>query len=106
MSRRTGREIPLEGRVRDTERWPTNISWPAPIDQRLDALRNLAIDAGESTSLSRAELLAALVAAAEPDGAALRGALERYRLASVRDIALNTEDEDVIILSQRRPGRR
>lgn len=106
MVRRTKREIPLDSRLRDTERWPTSVSWPAPVDQRLDALREIAIEEGESTALSRSELLAALVTDAPAEGTALRRILERYRLAEVRDVVLGGSESDVVVLSERRPGRR
>lgn len=103
------REIPLDEQVRRSERWTTSVSWPAPVDQRLSALVDLAIEAGEPDSLSRAELLAALVCSADASGAALREALGAYRTAKVGQIALTEETADgggVVRLSERRPGRR
>jgi len=81
----------------------------APVDQRLSALVRRAIDAGESDSLTRSELLAALVLHAPDDGEALHQIIRRYRKAQVRD-AVVTDGEapvaDLVLLEERKPGRR
>jgi hypothetical protein len=103
------KEFDLDARVRDVEVWSTSMRWPAPIDRRLDGLVECAKDAGEG-QLSRGELVAALVATAEEDGAKLRKALEHLRLAKVRDVTLQRDQVGpgarVIALDARRPGRR
>jgi hypothetical protein len=96
--------------VRFCEKWATNVTWPAPVDERLKALLEAAVEAGEAHPLSRSELLAALVCTAPADGDALRQMLDRYRRAKVGDIAIrppgsDVADQDVIVLSERRPGR-
>jgi hypothetical protein len=98
--------------VRDCERWTSSIAWPAPIDLRLKELVDRAIDAGEAHTLSRSELLAALVAVAPTDGEKLREALVWYRKATVADVATGasrpSDDRttNIIVLETRQPGRR
>lgn len=108
MPRRHPREARPEEKLRQCERWTTNVSWPAPIDQRLTRLVQVAVDAGEAESLSRSELLAALVLHAPKSGAKLRGILDRFRRAPAKEALVRDDDlrDDVIILEERRPGRR
>jgi hypothetical protein len=102
------RTVAAASSLRGAERWTTNVSWPAPIDQRLSLLVDLAIDAGEPTSLTRAELLAAFVFDAPDDGAKLRAMLGRYRKAKAGEAAVGdaSEASRVLVLTKRRPGRR
>ena len=107
MSRKRPREIDVTERLRDTEKWSSSLSWPAPIDMRLSGLVDLAIDAGEA--LSRAELLAALVLSAPADGEQLGKLVRSYRtsLVGAARIARGGEPEkNVIVLAERKPGRR
>lgn len=109
MRDRRPREFDPDQRLRHCDKWPTSFSWPAPMDSRLNALVDAAIDAGEADALSRAELISALVLSAPLDGEHLRELLGRYRKASVRDalpFALEGREEGVVQLSERRPGRR
>lgn len=110
MPKRSRKSVSPDEPVRRGERWTTSISWPAAVDERLRALTDEAIDAGEADTLARNELLAALVCDATSDGAELRSILERYRQARVADIqvaSMETHPEDgVIYLQDRRPGRR
>ena len=104
---RPRRAIPLDGKIRHAEKWQTNVSWPAPIDERLSDLVDLAVEAGESDTLSRSEILAALVFAAEPSGLLLREQLSSFRTADVREALIRPPDgPNVIELRVRRPGRR
>jgi hypothetical protein len=93
--------------VRYCEKWSTNILWPAPIDERVKALVKLAVKAGEPDSLTRSELIAALVLMAPADGDALLDMLRRYRKATVRDaiVAEDGKPAKLIVLSERKPGR-
>lgn len=102
------RSVATEGLVRRGERWTTSISWPAVIDERLRALVDVAIEAGETDSLARNELLAALVADAPADGVALRQLLSSYRQMQVRELILPpmAQGAGVVYLSDRQPGRR
>ena len=106
MARKRPREIPSSELVRRGERWATSFNWPAPIDAQLDALVELAVEAGESDSLPRTELIAALVASAPTDGSQLRAYLERYRSVTVGELSQVDDLEDVIRLKDRQPGRR
>jgi hypothetical protein len=110
MPRKYPREISHADVIRQCEKWPTNIMWPAPIDKRLSGLVDLAIDEGEQDSLSRSELLAALVLAATTDGEKLVALLRTYRKATVGQSVVRRANEprggNVITLDERRPGRR
>lgn len=110
MSRKFPRDVPHGEPLRTCERWNTSLSWPCPIDGRLDGLVRLAIEAGEGESLTRAELLAALVLAAEPDGDGLVNVLRTYRRAKAGDAVLpsggDQADGNVIRFGARKPGRR
>lgn len=110
MTRRRPREIPHAEVIRQCEKWPTSIMWPAPIDVRLSGLVDLAVEAGEQDTLSRSELLAALVLAAPADGEKLASLLRAYRKAKVGQSVVRRHDASldatVITLEERRPGRR
>lgn len=87
------------------------MGWPIPVHERLDGLVKCAVAAGEPTSLSRAELAAALICSAAADGAELRAKLEKFRLAKVRDVLMEAESlavagAQVISFAPRKPGRR
>jgi len=79
----------------------TLVHWPESVDERLDALLGLVNDAGENAS--RAQLLAALVAAAPLDGAKLARQLRKYR---VQDDTVFAEQQQELARTQRhrRPG--
>lgn len=101
------RELPLDARVRDTERSATSFVWPSAVSERLDWLIDTAIDAGEDRRLSRTDLVCALIVAASSNGAELRAALERYRQARVRDLLVSDAGaENVVSLASRKPGPR
>jgi len=107
MSKKRPREIDASEPLRDSEKWGSSIQWPAAIDMRLDGLVNLARDAGDS--LSRAELLGALVFHAPTDGEDLSRLLRAYRTASVGAALIQGSgepDPKVIVLAERKPGRR
>ncbi|MSY83887.1 MAG: hypothetical protein F2693_04075 [Actinobacteria bacterium] len=81
------------------------MSWPFPIDRRLDQLVKLANDVGANTR--RHELAAALVASAPTDGRQLLEMLLTWRTSRVRDVVLGVEDAaQVIELPRHPPGRR
>lgn len=80
----------------------TLISWPSAVDDRLDVLVRAATAAGES--ISRSQLLAALVAESSQDPDQLSSVIRRYRV---------TESEHFVAAHRRtglpairRPGRR
>ncbi len=81
------------------------ITWPLPVDRRLDQLVALANDVGAATR--RNELAAALVAAAEADGEHLLQMILRWRRARVRDVVVDVDVEaEVVYLPRYGPGRR
>jgi len=78
---------------------------------RLDSLVRAAVEAGEGDGLSRAEMLSALVLAAEANGETLGQLLRAYRVAKVRAAIVSPgqspgTEENVITLPTRKPGRR
>lgn len=83
----------------------TSLRWPMAIDQRLDALVDRAMDAGERTN--RRELLAALVLDIEASGDELGEVLRTYRRATVGETVLDAAGEgSVVQLEHHRPGPR
>lgn len=81
------------------------ISWPFPVDRRLDQLVDIANQAGANTR--RHELASALVAAAAPDGEDLLKILIAWRKMLVRQVVLDIDQAaQVVDLPRYRPGRR
>lgn len=62
--------------LKDSERRTTSVQWPAEVDAHLDLLRRVA--AAQGVPISRAQLLAALVADATLDGRRLAGIARKY----------------------------
>lgn len=84
---------------------PVAVTWPLPIDRRLDQLVERANEAGAGTS--RTELLAAIVAGATVNGHELLQLVVQWRRFSVGDVVLDVDGEaDVVYLPRYRPGRR
>jgi hypothetical protein len=103
----TGRgDTPLnaDGLVIDHPEKQGAVSWPLPVEARLERLLEQAKTAAERTS--RKELVAALIATADPTDAQLRRMLRRYRTARVRDILPVPEGENVIPFVRQGPGPR
>jgi hypothetical protein len=90
--------------VRDAPKKTTSMSWPWPVDELLDRLVDLAVLAGDSSGLSRGELLAALIHAAPREGRLLKDILEAYRLSRAGELL--PTDKDVVPLHPHGPGRR
>lgn len=82
----------------------SSVYWPAPVDERLNELVDLAKEAGEE--LSKADLLAALVRNAPIDGRELGELVRAYRSSRACDFNPSGEPDSVILLRERRPGRR
>lgn len=81
------------------------ISWPMPVDRRLDQLVEMANSIGAGTR--RNELAAAilLAAASEPDQL-LRSVLA-WRTTRIRDVLIDVDTVAVVVeLPRHRPGRR
>ncbi|WP_046498436.1 hypothetical protein [Streptomyces odonnellii] len=92
--------VALEAEV-DTCR-TTSVQWPEDIDRRLNILVRAATTAGERTS--RAELLAALIAAADTQPEQLALLLYRYRRLPKTALADDESRED--LPQVRSPGPR
>ena len=80
----------------------TLVSWPASVDDRLDLLVRAATAAGES--VSRAQLLAALVAEASQEPEQLSHVIRRYRATESGSFV--SAHRRVGLPAIRRPGRR
>jgi hypothetical protein len=82
----------------------SSVYWPGPIDHRLNQLVDLAARTGER--LSKADLLGALVKYASADGEELGRLVRAYRRSTAGEVVLRVNPDDVIVLHERRPGRR
>lgn len=88
--------------LKDSERRTTSVQWPTAVDDRLDMLLRLL--AVEGVPTSRAQLLAALVAAAPLDGPKLARTVNAYR-----KLLLDVFQEQAVsqpLPTVRRPGPR
>lgn len=84
---------------------PAALSWPFPLDRRLDQLVDLANQAGANTR--RHELASALIASADPSGEKLLEIVIAWRKMLVRDIVLDVDHAaQVVDLPRYPPGRR
>ncbi len=101
-----GRDTPLDAdaRVLDCPEKQAAISWPLPVDAKLDRFLADARDAGERTS--RRELLAALVAVSQMTGDELGNALRAYRRSRVRDLLAVEREDNVVPIKRHAPGPR
>jgi hypothetical protein len=90
--------------VRDCPQKQAAVSWPLPVDVRLDELLAQAEAAGENTS--RKELVAAIITATKVTDAQLSRLIRRYRTAKVRDLVFLPEGENVVPFRKHRPGPR
>jgi hypothetical protein len=97
--------LQLGDRLRDSPMQTTTLSLPIAVHHRLDELADLATD----VRASRAELVAMLIAGAELDAAGLEERMLAYRRMRVRDVIPRSpdqsEDENVVVLPVRQPGR-
>ena len=80
------------------------LTWPIPLDEHLDRLRERVESVGERTN--RRELAAALLFAAPKDADELAVLLKRYRTATVADLGLVVTGENIIELARHKPGPR
>lgn len=90
--------------VRDCPAKQAAVSWPLPVDLRLDELLAQAEAAGENTS--RRELVAAIICATRVTDAQLGRLLRRYRKAMVRDVIYMPEGANVVPFTKHKPGPR
>jgi hypothetical protein len=80
------------------------ISWPLPVDAKLEDLLKAARDVGERTS--RREIVAAMIAMAQLSGEQLSDLLRRYRLSRVGDVLQPSDTSNVVKFTQYGPGPR
>lgn len=81
------------------------VSWPLPIEAKLESLLRRSEAVGERTT--RKEIVAALIAAADDDGEIMSMLLRSYRTITVRELLSVPESKNVIpITERRRPGPR
>lgn len=81
------------------------ISWPLPVDAKLEQLLDTARAVGERTS--RREIVAAIIAMTKLTGDELSALLRSYRLARVGDILLQSSDtSNVVKFTKHGPGPR
>lgn len=102
MARRT-LLIELDAALDDCKSGSTSMSWPLPVSHRLDQL----VERAARTRTDRAELLAALVAAAPDSGEELTELVLAYRDKRARDVLLDVDSKaDRTTLPRPGPGRR
>lgn len=89
--------------LRDCPKVQSSVYWPAPTDQRLNALVDLAQEQGER--LSKADLLGALVHNAPQTGETIGALVRHYRGLTAGEVA-RTRTSTVIQIAERRSGRR
>lgn len=90
--------------VRDCPQKQAAVTWPLPVDARLDELLAQAEAAGENTS--RRELVAAIIGSTRLTDVQLGRMLRRYRTAKVHDLILFPEGENVVPFVKHKPGPR
>jgi hypothetical protein len=104
---RAGSQKPLgmDELVSTYENRQAGISWPIPVDARLERLLQMAREDGEPTS--RREIVACILALAEvADAVALRTMLSRYRRMRVHELLSAPDDTNVVAFTQHGPGPR
>lgn len=104
----TRRQVHLdpEAPLLECEEKASAVSWPLPVDRRLDELLERLRRAGERTT--RKELAAAIVFSCPTDAEDLSRALRAYRTATVADALVSDipESGNVISIERHRPGPR
>jgi hypothetical protein len=91
--------------LRDSEAWPTSLTWPAAIDKRLETLRD-AYERQMGFRPSRGDVVAALVFNAPSDAKALVKLVTEYKTGTVgHALPGHANTEGVIPLPERHPGR-
>ena len=80
------------------------LTWPVPLDEHLDRLRETVEAGGERTT--RRELAAAILFSAPTDRDRLARLLRKYRLATVAQLGHDALGENVVEFSSHKPGPR
>jgi hypothetical protein len=104
MTNRKQTSLNVQDAVSSYPHRQAGISWPLPVDAKLEQLLDMARAAGERTS--RREIVAAIIAQADFTGEELSDVLHRYRLARVGDVLQSTDTSNVVNFIHRRPGPR
>jgi hypothetical protein len=98
-------QLDPDERASDAPVKQSGVSWPFPVDRRLDQLVSVANEAGAGTY--RNELAAALVANASDDPSTLLQAVLSWRTSRIRDVVRGIAAESkVAYLPRYGPGRR
>jgi hypothetical protein len=105
MANQQGVRLDANQQASRTVTKPAAITWPFPVDRRLDQLVEVANNAG--ANVRRSELAAAIVAAAPTDPAELLRMVIAWRKDYVRDVVLGVEAAaQVVDIPRYPPGRR
>jgi hypothetical protein len=100
-----GHALPLDANLSRSRDRQIGVRLPIAVDEKLDWLLALAVEAGERTN--RKELLAALVASCKFDGDSIGELLRTYRRMKVRDLLPpQPKGTKVVHLADHRPGPR
>lgn len=104
--RGSGARYDVEASLLSVRTKQTSVAWPHPVDERLEALVDAAISAGERTD--RREVLAALVSTTEVSGKAVARKIKQYRGMSVGAVLPDApvSASGQVELPNRPPGRR
>jgi hypothetical protein len=100
------KQTPLKVRdaVSSYEDRQAGISWPLPVDAKLEQLLDAARAVGERTS--RREIVAAIIAMSNFTGEELSALLRSYRLALVGDVLQSSDTSNVVKFTRHGPGPR
>jgi hypothetical protein len=95
--------IELDAALDDCKACSTSMSWPLPVSHRLDQL----VERAARARTDRAELVAALVAAAPASEGGLTELVLAYREKSAGDVLLDLDSSgNRVLLPRPGPGRR
>lgn len=102
----SGARYDVDALLLDVRTKQTSLAWPHPVDERLEAMVDAAIDAGERTD--RREVLAALVSTTDVSGAAMARRIKKYRAMAVGQVLPGDDvpPSGEVELPNRPPGRR
>ncbi len=106
MASKKSQQFRLDERIEQCAERNAGVSWPMPIDAKLDAVLDIAREDGTRTT--RKELIAAILFDFDPDADYIADLLRRYRRATVYDVTMVDlpDGENVIELHQHGPGPR
>jgi hypothetical protein len=96
--------IPIDQLVRVAPERQAAVTWPLPVDLKLEDLVASAVEAGERTT--RKEVLSALVASADLSGEQVGELLRWYRRARTGDLFPSKTGDNVVTFTKRPPGPR